>query len=254
MINTKKNKAKLLSAKKKLTQGFQAVFQPSKFYIYPRFEYSYHNLSFSQEGEDIILRRLFEEKNTGFYVDIGAHHPQRFSNTYLFYLKGWNGINIDPIPGKMELFNQLRSRDINLEFGISQFGNSLTYYIFNEQALNTFSKEIADQRKAPYKVIQEKQIETYTLAKVLEQYLPPNQEIDFLSIDVEGLDEEVVKSNDWKKYRPHIILAEALKTTSLEEAINSPVALFLQQEGYGLIAKAKNTLFFQNFGNFTSLC
>ena len=226
MINTKKNKANLLSAKRKLTQGFQAVFQPSKFYIYPRFEYSYHNLSFFQEGEDIILRRLFEEK-TGFYVDIGTHHPQRFSNTYLFCLKGWNGINIDPIPGKMELFNQLRSRDINLEFGISQFGNSLTYYIFNEQALNTFSKEIADQRKAPYKVIQEKQVETYTLA------------------DVEGLDEEVVKSNDWKKYRPHIILAEALKTTSLEEAINSPVALLLQQEGYGLIAKAKNTLFFQ---------
>jgi FkbM family methyltransferase len=238
-------KRKIQSVKRRLNQGFQAVFQPSKLYIYPRFEYSNHNLSFSQEGEDMILRRLFDQKKTGFYVDVGAHHPQKFSNTYFFYLKGWNGINIDPIPGRIELFNKLRHRDINLEIGISGSRQNLTYYIFNEQALNTFSKEIAYQRPAPYKIIQEKQVETYPLVEVLDQYLPSNQKIDFLNVDVEGLDEEVLKSNNWEKYRPHIILAESLRMSSLEEAMNSEVALFLQQKGYNLIAKASNTLLFE---------
>lgn len=125
-------KSKIKSVKRRLNQGFQAVLKPSKLYVYPRFEYSHHNLSFSQEGEDMILRKLLDRKTTGFYIDVGAHHPQRFSNTYFFYLKGWSGINIDPIPGRMKLFNQLRNRDINLEIGISESKKSLTYYIFNE--------------------------------------------------------------------------------------------------------------------------
>jgi len=240
-------KSKIKSIKRRLTYGFQAVFQPSKLYIYPRLEYSQHNLSFSQEGEDMILRRFFERQKNGFYVDVGAHHPQRFSNTYFFYLKGWSGINIDPIPDSMKLFNKLRSRDTNLEIGISESKKSLNYYIFNEQALNTFSKELADQRPAPYEIVEEKQIETYPLAEILNQYLPSKQRIDFLSVDVEGLDVEVLKSNNWEKYRPHIILAEALRMGSLEEALNSEVSVFLQQQGYQLIAKARNTLFFQEF-------
>lgn len=239
-------KHKLQSIKRRLVRGWQASLQPSKIYIYPHFEYSYHNLSFSQEGEDMILRRFFDRKEKGFYVDVGAHHPQRFSNTYFFYLKGWRGINIDPIPGRMKLFDRLRHRDINLEIGISDAKKSLVYYIFNEQALNTFSKELAEQRKAPYKVIQKQRVETYPLAEVLDRYLPLNQKIDFLSVDVEGLDIEVLKSNNWAKYRPHIILIEALGMASLEESMNSEISLFLKQQGYRLIAKAKNTLFFED--------
>ncbi|MFA7355121.1 MAG: SAM-dependent methyltransferase, partial [Sulfurimonadaceae bacterium] len=71
--------------------------------------------SYSQEGEDMILRRLFEQQPNGFYVDVGAHHPKRFSNTYFFYKKGWRGINIDAMPNSMELFNKIRPRDINIE-------------------------------------------------------------------------------------------------------------------------------------------
>jgi hypothetical protein len=61
---------------------------------------------YSQEGEDLIASRLFPNQSTGFYVDIGAHHPTRFSNTYLLYTKGWRGINIDPLPGSKELFDK----------------------------------------------------------------------------------------------------------------------------------------------------
>ena len=73
------------------------------------------NICYSQNGEDLILNRFLENKKNGFYIDIGAHHPIRFSNTYLFYKKGWRGINIDAMPGSMDLFNKIRSRDINIE-------------------------------------------------------------------------------------------------------------------------------------------
>jgi len=64
--------------------------------------------SYSQEGEDMILRRIFEDNETGFYVDVGAHHPARFSNTNYFYKRGWRGLNIDAMPGSMSKFKKYR--------------------------------------------------------------------------------------------------------------------------------------------------
>ena len=104
--------------------------------------------SYSIEGEDIILRRILGEKKTvGFYIDVGAHHPKRFSNTYHFYKEGWRGINIDAMPGSMKLFRKIRPRDTNLEFAISNKRQNLIYYRFNEPALNSFSKTLSIERK-----------------------------------------------------------------------------------------------------------
>lgn len=94
--------------------------------------------SYSQEGEDIILRRFFGLNKKGFYVDVGAHHPKRFSNKYFFYKKGWKGINIDAIPWSMNVFKKVRPRDINIEVPISSKKQKLKYYGFNESALNGF--------------------------------------------------------------------------------------------------------------------
>ena len=101
--------------------------------------------SYSQEGEDMILRRIFENQENGFYVDVGAHHPKRFSNTYFFYKHGWKGINIDALPNSMSLFKKLRPRDVNIEQPISDNVESLTYYHFNEPALNGFSKDLSEK-------------------------------------------------------------------------------------------------------------
>ncbi len=83
--------------------------------------------SYSQEGEDMVLRRLFEQKTVGYYVDVGAHHPKRFSNTYYFYKRGWRGINIDAMPGSMKLFNKMRPRDINVEIPVSSGEGEILY-------------------------------------------------------------------------------------------------------------------------------
>src|SRR5215207_3271493 len=94
--------------------------------------------SYAQEGEDLVLRRLFEERTTGFFVDVGAHHPRRFSNTYLFYRAGWRGINVEPNPDLTPLFARERPRDVTLQLGVSDVPGMLTYFRFNDGALNTF--------------------------------------------------------------------------------------------------------------------
>ncbi len=204
-------------------------------------------ISYSQEGEDLILKRIFENKQTGFFVDVGAHHPKRFSNTYLFYQRGWRGINIDPMPGIMQKFNHIRPNDINIEAAISDKKENLTYYIFNEPALNTFSETEAKKKDGlnNYKIIEKKIIEVSRLDEFLDKYLPKNQNIDFISIDVEGLDLNVLRSNNWTKYRPKIVLAEAIQS-SLENIFDTELVQYMILNNYALFAKTFNTLFFRD--------
>ncbi len=143
-------------------------------------------------------------------MDVGAHHPQRFSNTYKFYKLGWKGINIDATPGSMDVFRMVRPEDINLEIPVSDKPELLDYYVFNEGALNTFSKSMAEERSkvAGYKVEQVVKIQAQTLEAILDQHLPKSAAIDFMSVDVEGWDFNVLRSNNWKKYRPRLVLLE----------------------------------------------
>ena len=220
--------------------------------IFPNYfkKIAIHNFtiqSYSQEGEDLILDRILENKNNGFFIDIGAHHPQRFSNTFKFYLKGWRGINIDPIPGMKILFDSERPLDINLELGISNRNNLLTYYSFNEPALNTFDIHEASEKNKldDYDIIEEIQIETYPLSTILNEYVQPGTLIDFMSIDVEGLDLEVLESNDWNLYKPKYILVEELRTDINEIILSSPINKFLCEKDYRLYYRTMNTSFYK---------
>lgn len=201
--------------------------------------------SYSQEGEDMILQRLFEWKAVGFYVDIGAHHPKRFSNTYIFYQRGWRGINIDALPGTMKVFNKHRPRDINLEIPIGERIEELTYYTFNDPALNGFSVELSTIRNdmERYRIISKKKMTTLPLADVLDRYLPDGQEIDFMTVDVEGWDLKVLKSNDWSKYQPKVVLVE-IENTDLSDLENNTIVRFLREKDYLVFAKCVNTWIF----------
>jgi FkbM family methyltransferase len=201
--------------------------------------------SYSQEGEDLILRRYFEFKKNGFFVDVGAHHPIRFSNTYLFYEKGWRGINIDAMPGSMNEFNKIRTKDINIEQAIGSEEKEATFHVFNEPALNTFDSNEAQNviNSGNYKLIEKKSLSIKPIGHVLDQYQLKSQ-IDFMSIDVEGLDLDVLKGNNWEKYRPEVILIELLNF-ELEEAEKDETVIFLKSVGYKLFAKTFNTVFFK---------
>jgi len=206
---------------------------------------SYATLSYSQEGEDLILKRIFEGQKTGFYVDVGAHHPKRFSNTYLFYKMGWRGINIDAMPGSMNAFKEMRPTDINIEFPVSDKEEILTFYIFNEPALNTFSYEQAKKKDGykNFKIERKVRLTTRRLDQILIQNLPANSQIDFISIDVEGFDLNVLKSNDWTQYSPKVILIESF-SDDLQDVMRSEIFQFLKGKGYSIFAKSFNTLFF----------
>jgi hypothetical protein len=204
--------------------------------------------SYSQEGEDMILRRIFGNKGYGFYVDVGAHHPKRFSNTYYFYKKGWRGINIDAMPGSMALFSKLRSKDINLETPIGIGQENIDFYVFDEPALNGFDEKLSKSRDAntTYKIKEVIVLNPRMLKDVLAEYLPSGVQIDFMTIDVEGLDMEVLQSNDWEKYRPEVVLVETLEL-SLDELQINQIHQFMCNVDYRLYAKAVNTVIYKRF-------
>jgi FkbM family methyltransferase len=202
--------------------------------------------SYSQEGEDLILERLFQDQYSGFYVDVGAHHPKRFSNTHRFYRRGWRGINIEPNPDALALFQRRRKRDINLGYGVANKDGELLYYMFNDPALNTFDRELSGQRPADrYRIVETKNIPVQRLSEILEEYLPSGTSIDFMTIDVEGLDLEVLESNDWSRFRPACLLVEATQF-NLENPCAAPIHSFLGSHNYELFAKTFNTLFYRD--------
>ncbi|WP_082458916.1 FkbM family methyltransferase [Pedobacter sp. Leaf216] len=205
-------------------------------------------LTFSQEGEDRLIERIIGKKHYGIYVDVGAHHPSSLSNTYYFYRMGWRGINIDAMPGSMAQFNKTRPYDINIEQPISDEVANLDYYMFSSPELNTFdTKNVAVFLTYPtVKLLDKISLKTTRLATVLEQNLSKlgANEIDFLSIDVEGLDLKVLRSNDWLKFRPNLILVEDL-FADVMKSYNSELSTYLNNVGYNMVAKTQNTIFFK---------
>lgn len=204
---------------------------------------------YSQDGEDVVLYSFYEAnpEYKGFYVDIGALHPFRFSNTQLFYEKGWRGINIDATPGSMKEFEKYRPEDINIEIGISNEAKDLIFYSFKEPALNSFNKEISKERISKgWELDKEIIVKTQSINDVLAKYISSNKTIDFLTIDVEGLDFEILQSLDWMKYAPKFLLVEELNYVN-KDIIGyekSDMYQFLNSMGYVIIGRTKRTLIF----------
>ena len=202
--------------------------------------------SWSQEGEDILLQRIFGNQYCGFFVDVGAHHPKRFSNTYALYRKGWRGINIDPLPGSKALFDRIRPQDTNLEIGITSSDENLNYYMFNDSALNGFSETLSKERDShskKYKITKIISIATKPLADVLKDHAPQKSTIDLLTVDAEGRDLDVLKSNDWTMFSPSFIIVEILNST-INDLKDHETSKFLFQKGYIPYAKLSNSVFF----------
>lgn len=200
--------------------------------------------SYSQEGEDRLLLKYFDWRRDGFYVDVGAHHPHRYSNTQLFYELGWRGINIDAMPSSMKAFEKFRPRDINLEVGVGECNEAVRFFIFKDPAMNGFDEETARRHQANgWELAETRQIKVRLLKDLLRDHLPKGTEIDFLSIDVEGYELSVLRSNDWEFYRPKMIVTELIDRP-LEAFMNDPCAIFLRSMGYRPFGKTFHSFFF----------
>jgi hypothetical protein len=206
----------------------------------------YARRSYSQEGEDLVLERLFEQQQRGVYVDVGAHHPFRFSNTCLLHRRGWRGINIDALPGSMAAFARFRPGDINLEVGVDTEAGTLQFHLFEEPALNTFDAALADERqRAGWPLRGTKPVQRLQLATILERELPRlgASGIDLLTVDVEGLDLSVLRSNDWARFRPQAVVVEILDQ-DLPGVMQSAIGRFCDGVGYRPFAKMHHTVVF----------
>jgi FkbM family methyltransferase len=175
--------------------------------------------SYAQAGEDVVLDRLLGRRADGFYIDIGAHNPVRLSNTKRFYDRGWSGINIEPNPVWHRLFMEQRPRDINLCLGVAGSVGEMTYYEMDYPGLSTFDPEQLEVSKGlGAQLVATHQVQVRTLDGILDEYL--NRPIDFMSIDVEGFEYQVLDNNNWDRYRPRLICIECV---SDEDTRNEPV-------------------------------
>jgi len=205
----------------------------------------YSNLYWSQEGEDILIKRIFANKKNGFYVDVGAHHSSRFSNTYKLYKENyWRGVNIDPSLSSYLDLKKKRKRDININVGISDKKEILKFYSFNEGALNTFNLKKKNQLKLNYKLKKTERTQCKKLSEVLDGCLKKDIKIDLLTIDTEGHDLKVLKSNNWNKYLPDYIIVE-ISSSTLDEIMKDSITKFLKKRCYSIYSKLHKSVIFK---------
>lgn len=193
---------------------------------------------YSQFGEDFIIESLIPKQKTGIYVDIGANHPIKFSNTLLFYKKGWRGINIEPNTSRIKLFNILRRRDTNLNIGIGEKESEMYFNIFKESTLSTFDQKAATEYKnMGHKLDKVVRVPVLPLSKVFDLHIK-DKNIDIMSVDTEGFDMIVLKSNDWNKYRPRFIILETLeyRNDGNGKKLNDTYDEYMNNIGYKKIA------------------
>lgn len=199
-------------------------------------------ISYSQNGEDAIAHALLRNIKKGIYVDVGAYHPLLYSNTYAFYRRGWSGIVIDPNISLQPLYRILRRRDIFVHGGVGAERTVRSYFSFSDGAYNTFDAREAESCRQinGLNFLGETPVAVRPLMDILaEQDI---QRVDFLNIDAEGLDLEVLESHNWD-ILPRVIAVESRRFNA-NEPMSDPVYCFLRKRGYVLAGLAIYTLLF----------
>lgn len=192
---------------------------------------------YGQYAEDIILDHFMGNPDDGFYIDIGANDPNKFSNTLRFYKRGWSGINIEPNPVKHEDICAYRQRDINLNVGIGPDAIVLPFYVINPDTLSTFDKKVADIAVSDgFKLDKIIDVQVIRLDAMLDEH-SKGRAIDFMSIDVEGFEVPVLSSNNWNKYRAHFVMLEVNRA-------EAEIKEFMTNIGYiDIFSNGTNTIY-----------
>tara|TARA_Y100000996_G_scaffold395812_1_gene361368 strand:- start:1328 stop:1954 length:627 start_codon:yes stop_codon:yes gene_type:complete len=187
-------------------------------------------------GEDVEINKFFQNKFEGFYIDVGCYHPLEGNNTHLLYKKNWRGINIDANSLSIDLFNIARKEDTNVNLAVDKVKSTKKLFFRKEiNMLNTINEKFAKIHFL--KGFKEKFVETDTLNSIIEKTIYKNREIDFLNIDVEGNELNVLQSLNFDKYNPKIICVEIHDTNKMytydDNTIkNNPIYIFIKKAGY----------------------
>ena len=194
----------------------------------------------SQFGEEKFILSFFDKKYRGKFLDIGCFHPTRHNNTYTMYKKGWNGINIDLNPLSIELFNFARTKDININAAISDNEeNKRLYFVDELNTQNTLEANhlsfLKNHHNLKEEEISQQEIKTKKLDKILDSY--NFNDIDFMNIDVEGHELNILNSIDFNKYRINFICIEMIDHNDQAKLINEKLNIILEKNNYVLQKK-----------------
>tara|TARA_Y200000002_G_C22615917_1_gene635985 strand:+ start:137 stop:799 length:663 start_codon:yes stop_codon:yes gene_type:complete len=184
--------------------------------------------SFSQFGEDLFIADFFANQKEGKYVDLGAFHPMRLSNTYLLHKKGWSGTNVDLNPITIDLFNLARKNDDNICCLMAGKDNLLKDVYFEDWSA-------ANSLTSNENLSEKKQMKTRTFESLIYK------NFDFLNIDLEGHDYEILQTIDFKKFNPKLICVEILENCLDKENIFN----FLRRYNYSFIKSLGPSFFFR---------
>jgi FkbM family methyltransferase len=203
-------------------------------------KFLFKNQSYSQTGEDLIVRFIFNAIgiNSPSYIDIGAHHPYYLNNTAIFYSENCKGINIEPNPFLLNTFKKYRRNDINLNIGIADKEGMMKFYILSDPALSSFSEEEVEKYKIEKgcTVKETVNVEVRTINSVVNEYSGGTFP-DFLSIDVEGYDELILQSIDFTVSAPTVICIESISYSRSGRGVkNIAIREFLESKGYLMFA------------------
>lgn len=169
-------------------------------------------VSYAQNFEDVMLWRAFQNMGAGFYIDIGAHDPTTDSVTRAFYERGWSGINVEPVENEFNLLSKERLRDTNLNVAVGRAPGSMPFYVFPGTGLSTLSQSNAQAHISQGHEVVEREITVTTLAAIAEKYV--TKDVEFLKIDVEGGERDVLLGASFERFRPKIILVESTQPGS----------------------------------------
>jgi FkbM family methyltransferase len=166
-------------------------------------------ISYAQNGEDVILNRVFDGKTRGFYIDVGAWDPSKDSVTKWFYDQGWSGINIEPVKEYYDKLACERPRDVNLNLALGKEPGTTSLNEWVGTGLSTVGEERFDVVAAANAGYQRRvvSVPTSTLAEIAKEYVSGT--VDFLKVDVEGSERQVLEGGDWVNCRPRILVIEA---------------------------------------------
>ncbi len=169
-------------------------------------------ITYAQNFEDVMLRRVFEDRSDGFYIDVGAMDPVFDSVTNYFYEQGWSGINIEP---NEWFYNKLlaeRPRDINLNVAVGEREECRSLYLFEQYGNSTFDESYRDRFAGKGYVAEEKTVRITSLDAICSKYV--TRRIDFLKIDCEGWEKMALQGADWERFRPTVVIVEATEPGS----------------------------------------
>lgn len=190
-------------------------------------------ISYAQNFEDVMLRRVFRDRKDGFYIDVGAMDPTFDSVTKTFYDEGWSGINIEPNEFFYNKLLAARPRDINLNLGVGAHEEARPIYIFERYGNSTFEERNRDSFAVEGYESQQRIVRVTTLAAVCREYV--RREIDFLKIDCEGWEKLVIEGADWDRFRPVVVIVEATEPGTTNPSWSEWEPLLVEDGRYEMV-------------------